>query len=185
MLLLYCCSIISKLPKFLVSLDFFKNKIILTFQSFELLPLFFFLKNHTFTQYSQLLDLTAVDVFSKQHRFALFYQLISLRYNHRLMLRTNLFEYQSVQSLVDIYRSSIWLEREVWDMFGVFFSGNNDLRRILTDYGFQGFPLRKDFPLSGFLELFYNEDSKKVSYCALELSQEFRFFDFKTPWDIC
>jgi NADH-quinone oxidoreductase subunit C len=90
--------------------------------------------------------------------------------------------YESLISLNNIYKSSSWLEREIWDMFGIFFSLHADLRRILTDYGFNGFPLRKDFPLTGFLEVVYNNDLKRIVYKPLQLSQEFRFFDFQSPW---
>ena len=87
-----------------------------------------------------------------------------------------------LSSVSSVFKSASWLEREVWDLFGIFFSEHSDLRRILTDYGFQGFPLRKDFPLTGFVELKYDDEMKRVSYDSLELSQEFRFFDFQSPW---
>jgi NADH/F420H2 dehydrogenase subunit C len=129
-----------------------------------------------------LIDITAVDYPSKNPRFAVFYQFISIQYNQRFMVKVLTDGVTPLISLSSLYNSSNWLEREVWDLFGIFFSEHPDLRRILTDYGFQGFPMRKDFPLSGFVEIAYSDEMKKVIYLPLELTQEYRFFDFSTSW---
>ena len=107
---------------------------------------------------------------------------MSLIYNKRLLVKVKCDKTEMLPSIAGVYKSSIWLEREIWDLFGIFFSEHPDLRRILTDYGFKGFPLRKDFPLSGYVELIFSDEYKKVIYIPLELSQEYRFFDFVTSW---
>lgn len=142
-----------------------------------------FFKNYTLLQCKILTDLVCVDFLNKKLRFFLVYNLLSLRFNFRLFLAVELEEFKIVTSIFDIYKSSIWLEREVWDLFGIFFSNHPDLRRILTDYGFNGFPLRKDFPLTGFLELRYDEEKKCIIYENLELSQGFRNFLFDSTFE--
>jgi NADH/F420H2 dehydrogenase subunit C len=144
----------------------------------------FFFKKHTMTQYVALTDLFAIDLLNKNLRFNIVYCLLSLRYNSRIRLYIYINENSNViKSLTSIYKSTLWVEREVWDMFGIFFIDHKDLRRILTDYGFEGFPLRKDFPLSGFVELRYDDSMKRIVYEPLEITQEYRFFDFESPWD--
>jgi len=136
------------------------------------------------TQYVALTDLFAIDLLNKNLRFNIVYCLLSLRYNSRIRLYIYINENSNViKSLTSIYKSTLWVEREVWDMFGIFFIDHKDLRRILTDYGFEGFPLRKDFPLSGFVELRYDDSMKRIVYEPLEITQEYRFFDFESPWD--
>ena len=146
-----------------------------------LFKLNFFLNKHTLTQYKTLSEICASDFVNLQNRFHLVYVLLSSFFNNRLNLICNISEFDQLDSLFNIFKGSIWLEREVFDMFGIFFKNNPDLRRILTDYGFLGFPLRKDFPLSGFLEVCYDENKKQVIYVPLQLSQTFRkFFFFKS-----
>jgi NADH:ubiquinone oxidoreductase subunit C len=136
-------------------------------------------------------DIVVVDYPARLERFDIVYNLLSLRLFSRLFfvvqcgvpLSVNNLQFY-VKSLVSIYQASHWLEREGWDLFGVFFQDNNDLRRILTDYGFEGYPLRKDFPLTGFLEVRYDDEQRSVVYENLELAQEFRFFDFENPWEL-
>ena len=142
----------------------------------------YFLQNHTLCQYKQLIDIACSDVLGKERRFSINYLLLSLRYNARLniVIKTN--EVLSLPSITMIYRSANWLEREVWDLYGVFFDSHPDLRRILTDYGFSGHPLRKDFPLTGFLEVYYNDSTKRLSYEPVELAQEYRVFTLQSPW---
>ena len=111
------------------------------------------------------------------------YHLLSLNNKNRLRVKTFVNENTSVPSLTEIYKSAGWYERETWDMYGILFEGNHDLRRILTDYGFEGHPLRKDFPLTGFVELRYDEEKKKVSYSKVKLTQDYRDFDFLSPWE--
>jgi NADH/F420H2 dehydrogenase subunit C len=180
--------IILLIPKFVKIIEINNNQLIIVLKTEHLLNVLNFLKKNVDSQVLQLIDLTAVDMLNSTERFVLVYQLLSLRYNIRIQLKifiekkiNSLFS-EIVPSCTSIFRSAGWLEREVWDMFGIYFSEHPDLRRILTDYGFQGFPLRKDFPLSGFCELRYDEELKSVFYDSLELSQEFRFFDFHSPW---
>jgi NADH-quinone oxidoreductase subunit C len=134
-------------------------------------------------QFKQLVDLTAVDYPDQAERFEVVYNLLSLKVNQRVRIKVTTDERTPVPSLSAVFSSAIWLERETWDMFGVFFSDHPDLRRILTDYGFEGHPLRKDFPLTGFKEVRYDEEQKRVVYEAVKLPQEFRRFDFMSPWE--
>jgi len=140
------------------------------------------LKKATLLNYQQLIDIVTYDRPGKFLRFTLLYNLLTLHYNNRLLLTLQTSEVNAIPSISQLYPSSGWLEREVWDMFGIFFSDHFDLRRILTDYGFTGFPLRKDFPLTGFTETFYNEEQKRVVYQPVELSQETRHFTYQRSW---
>ena len=141
-----------------------------------------FLRDHVNTQFKCLIDVTAVDFPERPARFEVVYHLLSPRWNNRLRIKVVADELTPVPSLVRLFPAANWFERETWDMFGVFFADHPDLRRILTDYGFTGHPLRKDFPLSGFTEVRYDYTKKRVVYEPLELSQEFRYFDFNSPW---
>jgi NADH dehydrogenase (ubiquinone) Fe-S protein 3 len=147
-----------------------------------LLPLARFLRDHVNTQFKCLIDVTAVDFPERPARFEVVYHLLSPRWNSRLRLKACVDEVTPVPSLSGLYPAANWFERETWDMFGVFFKDHPDLRRILTDYGFTGHPLRKDFPLSGYTEVRYDYAKKRVVSEPLELSQEFRYFDFQSPW---
>jgi len=139
---------------------------------------FIFLRDHTNCQYKILSDLTAVDYPFKLNRFEVVYQLVSVRFNHRITLKCALEVTGQIPSIVSIFSASNWYEREVYDMFGIFFSNHPDLRRILTDYGFEGNPLRKDFPLSGYTETRFDFEKKRIICEPLELSQDFRGFGF-------
>jgi len=143
-----------------------------------------FLKKQTMLQMSQLLDFWVVDLYFSADRFQLNYKLTSLRFKLVIFLRVLVKGGVMVPSLSPLYFSSSWLEREAWDLFGIVFSGHADLRRILTDYGFVGFPMRKDFPLSGYLECRYSSEFSKVVFEPIETVQEFRFFQFLSPWDL-
>lgn len=134
-------------------------------------------------QYQQLMEIAGVDYPSRPERFDVVYCLLSLTRNHRIRVRVLTDEEQPVPSVTSIWPVAGWLEREVYDMFGVLFSGNADLRRILTDYGFRGHPFRKDFPLSGYVEMRYSEEQKRVVYQPVSLAQDFRNFDFMSPWE--
>ncbi|XP_044587034.1 NADH dehydrogenase [ubiquinone] iron-sulfur protein 3, mitochondrial isoform X2 [Cotesia glomerata] len=146
-------------------------------------PTLSFLRDHHNSQYTILADLTALDVPSRPYRFELVYNLLSLRFNNRIRVKSYTDELTPVDSIVSIFKAANWYEREVWDMFGIYFSDHPDLRRILTDYGFEGHPLRKDFPLSGFIEVRYDDEVKRIVAEPLELAQEFRRFDLSTPWE--
>ena len=142
-------------------------------------PIILFFKKNFNTQCKQLLDITVVDKINKLNRFSIHYNLISLSYNTRFKLKIQTSEILKLYSITSIFPSANWYEREVWDMFGILFLNHPDLRRILTDYNFQGHPLKKDFPLTGFFEVFYNSVEKCIKYEKVELSQEYRFFTFK------
>jgi NADH-quinone oxidoreductase subunit C len=133
--------------------------------------------------YQQLMEIAGVDYPGRPERFEVVYHLLSVTKNHRLRIRVATDEDTPVPSVTGVYPVAGWLEREVFDMYGVIFEGNADLRRILTDYGFRGHPQRKDFPLTGYLELRYSEEQKRVVYEPVQLSQDFRNFDFMSPWE--
>lgn len=177
-------SFILLVPKWIKSYSIQNDELVVFISPEYILPFFQFLKDHTNTQFKMLMDITAVDYPSREKRFEIVYNLLSLQYNARIRIKTCVDEITPIESLVKVYSSSNWFEREVWDMFGVFFTNHPDLRRILTDYGFQGHPLRKDFPLSGFLEVRYDDSEKRVITEPLEITQEFRSFDFANPWEI-
>lgn len=142
-----------------------------------------FLRDDEYCRFTQLMDITAVDYPARPKRFEVVYQLLSLVKNRRIRVKLSVNEETLVPSAVDVFPSAGWCEREVWDMYGVAFSGNPDLRRILTDYGFDGHPQRKDFPLTGYVELRYDEDAKRVVYEPVKLTQAYRAFDFLSPWE--
>lgn len=140
-------------------------------------------KTHSALRFAQLLDIWGVDYPARDKRFEVNYMLLSIKLNTRLIVKVSLNEDESVNSVTEIFSSAGWLEREVWDMYGVYFANNKDLRRILTDYGFEGYPLRKDFPLSGFVEVRYDDGEKRVLHEPIEMPQEFRLFNFANPWE--
>ncbi|KAL0820033.1 hypothetical protein ABMA28_005992 [Loxostege sticticalis] len=147
------------------------------------LPVLSFLKDHHSAQFANLIDIAGMDVPSRPNRFELIYNLLSLRYNARIRVKTYTDELTPVDSACDIFKAANWYEREIWDMYGVFFANHPDLRRILTDYGFEGHPFRKDFPLSGYVEVRYDDEQKRVVVEPLELAQEFRRFELSAPWE--
>ena len=142
-----------------------------------------FLKTDQTTQFSTLVDLTAVDYPTREKRYDLVYHFLSMYQNHRVRIRVAVREDEMVPSIVSVHPSADWFEREVFDMFGLLFSGHPDLRRLLTDYGFRGHPLRKDFPTTGYTEVRYDEVQKRVVYEPVSLVQEYRQFDFMSPWE--
>jgi NADH-quinone oxidoreductase subunit C len=133
--------------------------------------------------YQQLMEIAGVDYPERAERFEVVYHLLSITKNHRLRIRVSTDEAQPVPTVTTVYPVAGWLEREIFDMYGVVFEGNPDLRRILTDYGFRGHPQRKDFPLTGYVELRYSEEEKRVVYEPVSLAQDFRDFDFMSPWE--
>jgi len=142
-----------------------------------------YLKTNNKCRFKQLIDITAVDYPEKEKRFKLVYLLLSHENNLRILININIDEKTQVPSITKIFPSANWMEREVFDMYGISFKDHPDLRRILTDYGFDGYPLRKDFPLTGHLEVRYSEEKKKVIYEPVKLDQEYRDFDFESPWE--
>jgi len=151
-----------------------------TNENFELLMWVF--KNNSLFQFEQLSELAVIDVPTKFYRFKLNYILFSLRYNTRVIISLKTTEFISISTSSYLYNSAGWLEREVWDLYGIKFHGNNDLRRILTDYGFNGHPLRKDFPLTGFVEIGFNDEYKRILYTPVKLNQAYRVFNLNNPW---
>ena len=142
-----------------------------------------FLKTDGASKFSSLVDITAVDYPTRAKRFDVIYHFLSMYQNHRIRIRTQIREDEMVPSIIDVYPASNWFEREILDMFGILFTGHPDLRRILTDYGFRGYPLRKDFPTTGYTEVRYDEVQKRVVYEPVSLVQEYRQFDFMSPWE--
>ena len=149
----------------------------------DLIRVLTFLRDDPKCLFAQLVDLCGVDWPERAERFDVVYHLLSLRHNRRLRVKVAVDENTPVPSAIDVFPAAGWFEREAWDMYGILFSGHPDLRRILTDYGFQGFPLRKDFPLTGYTEVRYDEERKRVVYEPVRLTQEFRRFDFMSPWE--
>ena len=158
------------------------NQLYLNIDSDDLLEVILYLKTSDETRFRQLIDITAVDYPEKDLRFKLVYLLLSHEFNQRILIDFYINENEVVSALTSIFPASNWMEREVFDMYGIKFKDHPDLRRILTDYGFEGHPLRKDFPLTGQNEVRYNEDKKKVIYEPVKLEQNYRNFDYESPW---
>ena len=161
----------------------YHNQLYINIDSEDLINVTLFLKTNTDTKFRQLIDITAVDYPEKSKRFKMVYLFLSHEFNQRILLDYSINENEVVQSLTSIFPAANWMEREVFDMYGVKFNNHPDLRRILTDYGFNGHPLRKDFPLTGFNEVRYSEDEKKVIYEPVKLEQNYRNFDYESPWE--
>jgi NADH-quinone oxidoreductase subunit C len=142
-----------------------------------------FLRDEPSLLFKELLDICGVDYPARERRFDVVYHLLSVRYNRRLRLKVQTDEMTPVPSVISVYPTADWFEREAWDMYGILFSGHRDLRRILTDYGFEGHPLRKDFPMTGYVEMRYDEEQKRVVYEPVQLRQDFRSWDFLSPWE--
>ncbi|MGB1539873.1 MAG: NADH-quinone oxidoreductase subunit C [Rickettsiales bacterium] len=160
-----------------------KGELIVHTEAQHVLQLVSFLQSDANCLFKVLVDITAVDYPERAERFEVVYNLLSVKWNRRVRVKLTVDEETAVPSVEPLFAAAGWYEREVWDMYGVFFSGNTDLRRILTDYGFDGHPQRKDFPLTGYVELRYDEEQKRVIYEPVTLQQEFRNFDFLSPWE--
>ena len=160
------------------------NKCIsITVAKSQLLNTIFLFKNHTNFQFKMLSCISGVDYPNKKRRFKVVYDLLSVKYNIRIRVKVFSDEITPIDSLTKIFPAAGWYESEIWDMFGVFFKDHPNLTRLLTDYGFEGYPLRKDFPLSGFTEVSYDFTKKQVLNSKIELSQEFKTFKFSSPWE--
>ena len=159
------------------------NQIYIEIQDNDLTEVILFLKTNSTTKFRQLIDITAVDYPSRDRRFKMVYLLLSHETNSRIVINYSIKEGEIVSSLTSIFPSANWMEREVFDMYGIEFKNHPDLRRILTDYNFKGHPLRKDFPLTGHNEVRYSEDEKKVVYEPVKLEQNYRNFDYESPWE--
>jgi NADH-quinone oxidoreductase subunit C len=163
--------------------EIIRGELILWVPRAAIVPALTFLRDDSRCLFNMLVDVTAVDYPARPERFEIVYNLVSLTLNRRVRVKCTTDEETPVASVTGVYSTAGWFEREVWDMFGVFFSDHPDLRRILTDYGFEGHPLRKDFPLTGYVELRYDDEQKRVVYEPVKLKQEFRSFDFLSPWE--
>ena len=149
----------------------------------SIIELLKFLQGNAACQFTTLIDICGVDYPEREKRFEVVYHLLSMRQNHRIRISVPVAEDEIVPSCIQLYPAADWFEREVFDMYGVMFSGHPDLRRILTDYGFRGHPLRKDFPTTGYIEVRYDEEQKRVVYEPVKLTQDYRQFDFMSPWE--
>ncbi len=159
------------------------GRVILTIARDRIVEVLKFLRDSPELAFSQLMDVCGADYPERHERFDVVYNLLSLKYNRRVQLKVTTDEDNAVPSATSVFSSANWFERETWDLFGIFFADHPDLRRILTDYGFEGHPLRKDFPLTGYVELRYDEEQKRCVYSPVTLTQDFRMFDFMSPWE--
>jgi len=166
-----------------LKVEVIRDELILWVPRTAIVPVLTYLRDDPRCLFKVLVDLCGVDYPERPERFEVVYNLLSLKHNRRIRVKVATDEETPVPSCVGVYSTAGWFEREAWDMYGIFFADNPDLRRILTDYGFEGHPLRKDFPLTGFVEVRYDEDQKRVVYEPVKLKQEFRSFDFLSPWE--
>ena len=173
----------SELTTKILSSNIKHDQINICIEEDNLIEVMIFLKTHSSTKFKQLIDLTAVDYPERDKRFKMVYLLLSHEKNSRIKIEFDIKESEILSSLTSIFPSANWMEREVFDMYGVEFKDHPDLRRILTDYGFKGHPLRKDFPLTGHNEVRYSEEDKKVIYEPVKLEQNYRNFDYESPWE--
>ena len=159
------------------------NQLFIDIKVEDLKSIIIFLKTNSKCRFKQLIDITAVDYIEKEPRFKIVYLLLSHENNFRIIIKSNVDEKSTIPSITKIFPSANWMEREIFDMYGISFKDHPDLRRILTDYGFEGHPLRKDFPLTGHSEVRYSEDQKKVISEPVKLEQNYRNFDYESPWE--
>ena len=159
------------------------NQIEIIINKEDLISSIIFLKDNSECQFKQLTDLAGVDYPGRKNRFEIVYHFLSFKFNFRIRVKTPIEENSSIESLTHVFPCANWFEREAFDMYGIQFTGHPDMRRILTDYGFEGYPLRKDFPLTGNVEVRYNEIEKKVVYEPVKLQQDYRNFDIQSPWE--
>jgi NADH-quinone oxidoreductase subunit C len=159
------------------------GQVIVTVAGARIVPVMIALRDGANLLFEQLIDICGVDYPDREFRFDVVYSLLSVSLNRRLRVKVMTDEDTPVPSVAEVFPSANWFEREAWDLYGIFFSDHPDLRRILTDYGFDGHPLRKDFPLTGYVELRYDPDQRRVVYEPVKLTQEFRTFDFASPWE--
>ena len=173
----------SELTSKIKKTDITFNELLINTSENEIINVILFLKSHDKLKFRQLIDIAGVDYPEEEKRFSLIYLLLSPEKNIRIKVSINFEIGKKIPTLTKVYPSANWMEREVFDMYGIEFKEHPDLRRILTDYNFEGYPLRKDFPLTGFKEVRYSEDKKKVIYEPVKLEQNYRNFDFESPWE--
>jgi len=175
--------IVAAMPQYVLGADLQHGELVVTASRDGLVKVMTFLRDDSNCLFKQLVDLCGVDYPDREMRYEVVYNLLSTSQNHRVRVKVAAGEGTPVPSISSVFSAAGWYEREAWDLYGVFFSNHPDLRRILTDYGFEGHPLRKDFPLTGYVELRYDEDQKRVVYEPVKRAQEFRNFDFMSPWE--
>lgn len=175
--------ICSKITSGIKSASVEHDELTLIVEREEILSVLKFLRDDPQCKFHCIIDICGVDYPARENRFDVVYHLLSLKQNNRIRVKLETDEDTPVPSCVSIFPGALWLEREAYDMYGIIFDGHPDLRRILTDYGFQGYPLRKDFPTTGYVEVRYDETQKRVVYEPVKLPQEFRNFDFQSPWE--
>jgi NADH-quinone oxidoreductase subunit C len=171
------------LPASIAGYEVARGELTVNANAADLIKVVAFLRDDPACQFINIIDITAVDWPTREQRFDVVYHFLSPRLNQRVRLKVATDESTPVPSLIDLFRGADWFERETYDLYGVLFTGHPDMRRILTDYGFEGHPLRKDFPLTGFVEVRYDDEQKRVVYDKVSLAQEFRSFDFLSPWE--
>ena len=171
------------LPQDITSTELVLDELVLHARAPSLVKIMTFLRDDVNCQFKQLMDVCGVDYPEDELRLEVVYNLLSLTHNNRIRIKVRTDEDTPVPSVTGVYSAAAWFEREAWDLLGVFFSDHPDLRRIMTDYGFEGHPLRKDFPLTGHVELRYDDEKKRVVYEPVKLTQDFRSFDFLSPWE--
>ena len=173
----------AKQPDAVVSTAIAFDELTVTITNAELVEFVEFLKTNSACQFTTLVDITAVDYPGREKRFEVVYHFLSMTQNHRIRMKVHIEEDEMVETIVPCHPSANWFEREVYDMYGIAFANHPDLRRLLTDYGFRGHPLRKDFPTTGYVEMRYDEAQKRCIYEPVTLTQEYRQFDFMAPWE--
>lgn len=167
----------------ILKIQIYQKEVSIIIKREHLIPVLTFLKNHIKYQFKILTCISGVDYPSNKYRFKVVYELLSVRYNSRIRIKVLTNELQPIESCGRVFAAANWYESETWDMYGIFFTDHTNLTRLLTDYGFEGYPLRKDFPLSGFVEASYDYTRKRVTNERVELSQEYRAFKFTSPWE--
>lgn len=175
--------ICSKMASGVISASVEHEELNLTVAREEILSVLKFLRDDPQCKFNCIIDICGVDYPARQNRFDVVYHLLSVKQNSRIRVKLETNEDMPVPSAISVFPGALWLEREAYDMYGIAFEGHPDLRRLLTDYGFQGHPLRKDFPTTGYVEVRYDETQKRVVYEPVKLAQEFRNFDFESPWE--
>jgi NADH-quinone oxidoreductase subunit C len=176
-------TIANAFPESVFGYEVVRGELIIRAKAADIVKLATFLRDDPTCQFICIIDVTAVDWPSREQRFDVVYHFLSPQLNHRLRVKIAIDESTPVPSLISVFRGADWFERETYDLYGVLFTGHPDMRRILTDYGFEGHPLRKDFPLTGFVEVRWDDEQKRVVYDKVQLAQEFRSFDFLSPWE--
>ncbi|MBB4265020.1 NADH-quinone oxidoreductase subunit C [Roseospira visakhapatnamensis] len=175
--------IASALPEAVQATTMARDELVVRVNRHDIVRVLIFLRDDPNCMFRQLVDVCGVDYPDRDERFEVVYNLLSLKHNQRVRVKLSASEATPVPSVVEVFPAANWFERETWDMYGVFFSGHPDLRRLLTDYGFEGHPLRKDFPLTGHVEMRYDDQQSRVVYEPVRLTQDFRSFDFLSPWE--